>query len=52
MRRDVVSVGRDANGDADAPDMCFICRKEMSRGKFWSSQDNKYINWKDFTYEF
>jgi hypothetical protein len=26
-RRDVQSVGRDANGDPDAPDLCFLCRQ-------------------------
>lgn len=25
------SVGRDANGDPDAPDLCFICRKGRGR---------------------
>lgn len=29
-RRDVRSVGRDANGDPDAPDLCFLCRKKYS----------------------
>jgi hypothetical protein len=27
-RRDVQSVGRDYNGDPDAPDLCFLCRKK------------------------
>lgn len=27
-RLDVRSMGRDANGDADAPDMCPVCREE------------------------
>jgi hypothetical protein len=30
-RRDVVSVGRDANGEPDAPDLCFLCRAEDAR---------------------
>jgi hypothetical protein len=33
MRRDVQSVGRDYNGDPDAPDLCFICRKKAERGE-------------------
>jgi hypothetical protein len=32
-RRDVQSVGRDYNGDPDAPDLCFICRKRAERGE-------------------
>lgn len=31
QRRDVRSCGRDANGDPDAPDLCFFCRKEAQR---------------------
>lgn len=45
MRKDVVAMGRDANGDFDSPDMCFLCRKELQRGKVWSNQDNKYIDY-------
>jgi hypothetical protein len=33
MRRNVRSVGRDANGEPDAPDLCFLCRKESDRGR-------------------
>jgi len=29
--RDVRSVGRDSNGDPDAPDLCFFCRKRVER---------------------
>lgn len=32
-RRDLQSMGRDANGDPDAPDMCFLCRREWERGR-------------------
>jgi hypothetical protein len=32
MRNDVQSVGRDSNGDPDAPDLCFFCRKTVERG--------------------
>lgn len=31
MRRDVKSCGRDANGDPDAPDLCFFCRKKPAQ---------------------
>lgn len=30
-RKDIKSMGRDDNGDPDAPDMCFFCRKEDER---------------------
>jgi hypothetical protein len=32
-RRDVKSIGKDSNGDPDAPDLCFTCRKMVSRGQ-------------------
>lgn len=28
-RKDVKSIGRDSNGDPDAPDFCFFCRKRL-----------------------
>lgn len=34
MRTDVRSCGKDSNGDPDAPDLCFFCRKDVSKGKF------------------
>lgn len=43
MRRDVRSCGSDANGEIDGPDMCFICRKELSRGREWSEMQGKYV---------
>ena len=46
QRADVRSMGRDANGDPDAPDMCFICIKEAQHGRVWSSKKEQYIpNW-------
>jgi hypothetical protein len=42
-RHDVVSCGRDANGDPDAPDLCFICRQEAKRGKVYSAEHGRYI---------
>jgi hypothetical protein len=30
-RRDVKSCGQDANGDPDAPDLCFLCRTMKKR---------------------
>ena len=44
-RRDVQSCGRDSNGDVDAPDLCFICRKEASRGKAFDTNTNRYIRY-------
>lgn len=32
-RRDVRACGKDANGDPDAPALCFICRKENEKGR-------------------
>lgn len=43
IRSDVISVGRDYNGDPDAPDYCFICRKESQRNKYYSKKHNKYM---------
>ena len=51
MRRDVIACGRDANGEIDAPDLCFICRKEMSRSRFYSFKLRKYVNYTHFLYD-
>lgn len=42
-RSDVRSCGQDANGDADAPDLCFVCRKEASRGRFYDRKQGRYV---------
>lgn len=42
-RRDVKSCGKDANGDPDAPDLCFICRKEAAKGREWSHTAKRYV---------
>lgn len=42
-RRDVQSVGKDSNGDPDAPDMCFICRKEWERNRVFDHEIGGYI---------
>ena len=42
-RRDVRSCGRDANGDPDAPDLCFICRKEGERGRVYVRKLKRYV---------
>jgi hypothetical protein len=44
LRTDVRSVGRDYNGDPDAPDLCFICRKEGERGKVWNTKVEAYVD--------
>ncbi len=43
MRRDVQSVGKDSNGDPDAPDYCFLCRKENARNRHWSAKVKGYV---------
>lgn len=42
-RSDVRSVGRDDNGDPDAPDMCFLCRKELARGRVFDRRSERYV---------
>ena len=42
-RRDIQSCGRDYNGDPDAPDLCFICRKEAEKNRIFHKNMNKYI---------
>ena len=44
LRRDVISCGRDANGDPDAPDMCFLCRKEYARAHVYSHKHKRYVH--------
>lgn len=41
-RRSVRSVGHDANGDPDAPDLCFLCRSEGERGRSWCPKRQAY----------
>jgi hypothetical protein len=41
-RRDIQSMGRDSNGDPDAPDLCFICRKEASRSRAYNHTSKAY----------
>ena len=50
-RKDVVACGRDANGDPDAPDMCFLCRKEYQRNKVYCTKNKKYITIDQYEYE-
>ena len=42
-RNDVRSVGRDANDEPDAPDFCFLCRKEAERGRFYDRKQGRYV---------
>lgn len=42
-RADVRAVGRDSNGDPDAPDLCFLCRKEGERGKVYDRKCGGYV---------
>jgi hypothetical protein len=42
-RTDVKACGRDSNGDPDAPDLCFICRKEGERGRFFDWKLQRYV---------
>lgn len=44
VSRSVVSMGRDANGDADAPDMCWVCRRQSQRGKVFSKKAGGYVS--------
>jgi hypothetical protein len=42
-RRDVKACGRDGNGDPDAPDLCFICRKQYARGRQYNFVLKRYV---------
>ena len=44
MKRSVISCGRDANGEPEAPDLCSLCRKEMANSKIYSKKLNKYVS--------
>lgn len=41
--RSVQSMGRDANGDPDAPDVCFLCIKEGERRRTFCRELGRYI---------
>lgn len=43
MRKDIRSMGRDSNGAPDAPDLCFICRVEAKKGRFFDRKQNRYV---------
>jgi hypothetical protein len=42
-RFDVKAVGRDSNGDPDAPSLCFICRVEWERGRTYDRKAKRYM---------
>ena len=42
-RRDVRSVGKDANGDPDAPDACGTCLDESRSGNVWDRKAGAYV---------
>lgn len=42
-RHDVKACGKDANGDPDAPDLCFVCRKEGERGRQYDRASGRYV---------
>ncbi len=44
LRSDVRSVGRDSNGDPDAPDLCFLCRQEGAKGRVWNRTLKAYVS--------
>ena len=43
QRSDVRSCGKDSNGDPDAPDLCFVCRKEAEKGRLWDRTTKSYM---------
>jgi hypothetical protein len=45
VRSDVRSCGRDSNGDPDAPDLCFICRKEGERRRVYDFKKKRYVSY-------
>ena len=51
QRSNVVACGRDSNGDPEAPDACFICRKEFERRRVYSRKSNKYVSYAEYDSE-
>jgi hypothetical protein len=43
--RSVQACGRDANGDPEAPDLCFLCRKESERGRVYDHSRQMYVHY-------
>jgi hypothetical protein len=43
-RSDVRAVGRDSNGDPDAPCLCFVCRKEGQRWRAFDTKAKRYVS--------
>jgi hypothetical protein len=47
-RGDVRSVGRDYNGDPDAPSLCFVCRKEWEeRRRVYDKREKGYVRFNE-----
>ena len=42
-RSDVRPCGKDDNGEPDAPDLCFVCRKEAERGRLYDRKLGRYV---------
>ncbi len=42
-RADVRTVGVDSNGDADGPDLCFLCRVEGERWRVFDREAGRYV---------
>ncbi len=43
QRKDVKACGRDSNGEPDAPDLCFFCRKKLEDGKVFAVKEQRYL---------
>lgn len=43
IRSDIRACGRDSNGDPDAPDLCFLCRREAERWRQYSFKFQCYM---------
>ncbi len=43
LRRDVRACGVDANGVADAPCLCFLCRREGEKGRMYYRTEGRYL---------
>jgi hypothetical protein len=45
QRADVRACGRDADGMPDAPDLCFLCRKENERSRGFDPRRGRYVSY-------
>lgn len=51
IRKDVVPAANNSTSNQTVNDVCFLCRKEASRGKYWNYNENRYDRYATYYFE-